>query len=116
MPYEKKDSTWISITVEMDLTRLRYERSRYTFFDLLSDVGGLSGMFASIFTIFMSKMNLNDLDNYLVSKLYKVTSYSTKLKSSLPPTHFESKKTCCPLLKDYMARVRHCTNKPQRKE
>ena len=58
----------------MDLTRIRYERTRYTFFDLLSDVGGLSGMFASVFTIFVSIWNLNALDNYLVSKLYKVTN------------------------------------------
>ena len=99
----------------MDLTRIRYERTRYTFFDLLSDVGGLSGMFASVFTIFVSIWNLHALDNYLVSKLYKVTNYSSKLKR-LQPVHLKIKKTCCPLLKDCMTRLRHCTIKPTRQE
>ena len=75
LPYEFKDQVWISVTIEMDLDRVSYSRSRYTAFDLLSDVGGLSGMFASIFSVFMIIWNYNALDSYLVSHLFK---YRTK--------------------------------------
>lgn len=60
------------MTVEMDLDRVAYSRSRYTAFDLLADVGGLSGMFASIFAVFMAFWNYNSMDGFLISKLFKV--------------------------------------------
>ena len=41
MPYEKFDNTWVSVTIEMDLNVMFYERTVYTVLDLLSDVGGL---------------------------------------------------------------------------
>ena len=44
MPYEESDDTWIMVTVEMDPNLMMYERSVYTFFDLLSDIGGLNGI------------------------------------------------------------------------
>ena len=71
LPYEWNDNTWLQITFEMDLNREEYERSRYTFFDMLSDVGGLSGMFTSIFSVFMIVWNFNQLDDYMVSRLFK---------------------------------------------
>ena len=72
LPYEKPDNTWISVTVEMDLNRIDYSRSRYTVFDLLSDVGGLSGIFFSTFSIFMLAWNHNALENFMVAHLFKV--------------------------------------------
>ena len=59
LPYEHFDNTWISLTIEMDLNRVDYSRTRYTFFELLSDVGGLSGMLVSIFAVFMGAWNFN---------------------------------------------------------
>ena len=44
LPYEEDDDTWIMVTVEMDPNLTMYERSVYTFFDLLSDLGGLNGI------------------------------------------------------------------------
>ena len=44
LPYEESDDTWIMVTVEMDPNLMMYERSVYTFFDLLSDIGGLNGI------------------------------------------------------------------------
>ena len=41
LPYELSDNVWVSVTVEMNLNRMEYSRSRYTAFDFLSDVGGL---------------------------------------------------------------------------
>ena len=59
LPYEWPDDIWTSVTIEMDQNRVDYDRARYTFFDLLSDVGGLSGMFVSIFSVFMGAWNFN---------------------------------------------------------
>ena len=71
-PYEKSDSTWISITIEVDLSLINYERTLYTAFDLLSDVGGLSGILVTLFTVFIRAWSFNQFDNMMVSHLYKV--------------------------------------------
>ena len=72
LPYETNDNTWVSVTVEMNLNRMEYSRTRYTAFDLLSDVGGLQGMFAQIFAIFLAAWNFNAVDNFMVTKLFRV--------------------------------------------
>ena len=74
LPYEKPDNTWLSVTFEMDLNRVDFSRDRYTVFDLFADVGGLSSMFASIFTVFMAVWNYNALDNYMSTRLFKAVS------------------------------------------
>lgn len=66
-PYEKYDSVWNGISFEMELDLTVFERSRYTFLDLLSDVGGLSGMIASIFAVYMNIWNYHVYDFFLVS-------------------------------------------------
>ena len=71
LPYEKPDNTWLSITFEMDLDRMDFSRSRYTAFDLLSNVGGLSFIFASVFAVFMAAWNYNALDNYMATRLFR---------------------------------------------
>lgn len=40
MPYEQNTNIWVEITFERDLAVWIYERSVYTAFDMLSDVGG----------------------------------------------------------------------------
>ena len=74
LPYEKDDLIHVSITLEVNLNAVNYSRSRYTAFDLLSDVGGLSGMFASIFAVIMIVWNYNALDYLIVSHLFKMQS------------------------------------------
>ena len=76
LPYELVDNVWASVTVEMDLNRTDYSRSRYTAFDLLSDIGGLLGMFAEIFAIFLAAWNYNVVENYMVSKLFRIKNES----------------------------------------
>ena len=70
LPYEKRDNTWISVTVEMNLNLMTYERSLYTLFDLLSDVGGLSGILFTMFGAVITLWNFNSLNNLLVSDLF----------------------------------------------
>ena len=54
LPYEGDDDTWIMVTVEMDPNLTMYERSVYTFFDLLSDLGGLNGILMTFAGIFIA--------------------------------------------------------------
>ena len=60
------------MTLEMDLNRIDYSRAVYTVFDLLSDVGGLTGMFASIFAIALGIWNFNAFDNHMSTRLFKI--------------------------------------------
>ena len=62
LPYETNDNTWVSVTVEMNLDRMEYSRSRYTALDVLSDIGGLQGMIAQLFAIFLAAWNFNAVD------------------------------------------------------
>ena len=70
--YERKDRTWTSVTLEMDLSLKTFERSVYTLFDLLSDIGGLSGILFSFFLLMNNAWNFNKFDNMLVSRLFKL--------------------------------------------
>ena len=74
LPYEKFDNTWISVTIEMDLNLMTYERTLYTMFDLLSDVGGLSGILVTIFSVLITCWNYNSFENLLVSNLFNIKS------------------------------------------
>ena len=60
----------MGVVFEMDLDMYSYDRRVYTIFELLANVGGLLGvMFAGIrvaIILFLS----NDLEWYLISKLY----------------------------------------------
>ena len=56
----------------MSLDRLDYSRARYNLLDLLAQFGGFMGIFRWLFTTFMAAWNTNALDNFMVSKLYKV--------------------------------------------
>ena len=77
MPYEIDDKVWVSVTIEMDLNRMDYSRSRYTAFDLLSDVGGFSVTFAQIFAFFLAAWNFNVVENYMVSRLFRIKTPSS---------------------------------------
>ena len=72
LPYEKFDNTWVSVTLEMNLDLIHYERQVYTVFDMLSDVGGLSGLFVSSFAMLVGLWNFNSFDNFMVSRLFKI--------------------------------------------
>ena len=56
----------------MDLDRLEYARARYTVLDLLASFGGFIGIWGRIFGYFMAMWNFNALQNYMVSRLYKI--------------------------------------------
>ena len=62
----------IMITIEREFNVLSIERMAYTTFDMLSDVGGLSGIMIIFFQVLIALWNFNSFDNYLVSRLYKI--------------------------------------------
>ena len=76
VPYEVDDNVWVSVSVNMDLDRMNYSRSRYTALDLLSDVGGIYGIFTQIFGIFLAAWNFNIVENFMVSKLFRMKTPS----------------------------------------
>ena len=72
-PYEDLNkSNWVSVTIEMSLKINQVERNVYTIFDMLSDIGGLSGILVSAFAIMVSIWNYLAYDDYLVSRLFTV--------------------------------------------
>ena len=56
----------------MDLTVI--ERSGYTVVDLFSDIGGIQSFLSTFISVMLSFWNHNYLDNYLVSRLFNVSS------------------------------------------
>ena len=72
--YEKSDGAWVSITIEMDLSKITYERTVMTLFDTLSEVGGLSGILVAFFALFMKAWNINQFDNMMAADLFKIKS------------------------------------------
>ena len=57
IPNEYDDNIWASITVEMDLDVTQIERNVYTFFEMLSDAGGLIGIITAFFAFISSCWN-----------------------------------------------------------
>ena len=54
----------------MDFSLQTYERTIYTLFDMLSDIGGLSGILIGILAVFMTAWNHNSFDNMMARDLY----------------------------------------------
>ena len=82
---------WLSITIEMDLSIIELERTLYTYFDLLSDVGGLSGILVTIITIILRVWNHNSLNNMMAADLFKVKKKTNLADSDRSLTPKDSK-------------------------
>lgn len=82
MPYEHSDNVWVSVTIEMSLDLIRYDRKLYTSFDVLSDIGGLSGMIFYLFAVILKIWNYNAFDNYMVSRLFRLKKTDEERKAS----------------------------------
>ena len=70
MPYEFSDSTWISVTIERSLDMMRFERSVYTMFEVVSDIGGFNSMLFLGFGLISALWNYNNFDNFMVFRLF----------------------------------------------
>ena len=56
----------------MDFDVIQYKKSSYHLFDFISDIGGIQSILISVFASLVSIWNYKMLDNYLVSRLYKL--------------------------------------------
>ena len=73
MSLENKGShVWTSVAIGRSLNALNYSRVRFNFLDVLAAFGGFMGIWRWLFTTFMAAWNTNALDNFMVSKLYKL--------------------------------------------
>ena len=71
-PYEKDPDLMTSIVIETNLDQLFIQREGYTILDLLSDVGGLSGIGIWILDILTKILNYDYMNSYMTSKLFKL--------------------------------------------
>ena len=69
-PMEVNDQWLMGISYEIDLDMTSYDRKIYSVLDLISDVGGLAGAMFAAMRIICLVLRSNELDLYLVSKLY----------------------------------------------
>ena len=60
------------IDIEMDLDLIEISRTNFTFFDALSDIGGIQSVLSSLFSILLVVLNYEHLENYMASRLYKL--------------------------------------------
>ena len=74
--YEKDEDVQLDITVEMNLNQLVIARDGYTLLDFISDIGGMQGMMLSGAALILLMWNFNYLENFLVSRLYKLSSHA----------------------------------------
>ena len=121
LPYKFDDNVWLSITVEMDFDITTYEREVYTSLELLSDIGGLSGMLMTVFGFLIMTWNFQIFDNYLVSKLFKIRKPEASLDKSEGYFNqsvfitLSSFPYCGELFRHLCPRCKHCCCKQSRK-
>ena len=67
----------------MNLDVMRYERQVYTFFDMLSDVGGLMGIIATTFHFVISLWTFQSFQDYMISRLFKIKKLDEDIKPEM---------------------------------
>jgi len=75
------------VTIEVDLNLQRYDRSIYTVFDLLSDVGGLTGLFFSLFALIVTIWNFDSFEEFMISRLFKVKKPEREIEAEMSFFH-----------------------------
>ena len=72
LPYSRDNPTLSRIILELNPDMIEITRDVYTFLDLLSDIGGIQGMLIGLVAQFFVYWEFNQLENYMISKLYGV--------------------------------------------
>ena len=70
--YEKDYYAQFDLSIEMNLDTIQYKRQGYNFLDFISDIGGMQSLLFSTFAFILGCWNYNMLENYMVSRLYKL--------------------------------------------
>ena len=53
----------MALSIDMDLSRTVINRTNYTILDVLSDVGGLESVLASVVSFLLGALNYNNLNS-----------------------------------------------------
>ena len=89
--YEKDYFAQFDLSVEMQMDTIEYKRMGYHLLDFISDIGGVQSLMFSMFAFMISVWNYNMIDNYMVSRLYKLESTdknSRRLKDAFRESEF----------------------------
>ena len=70
-PYEFDDDTYMVVSFEFDLDKMRIDREVYNLFDLLGDIGGLETALILILGSMNALVNYEAFEDFLVSKLFR---------------------------------------------
>ena len=94
-PYEIDDNIQMQISIERNLDLTVIARNIYNVFDYISDIGGMLGILVSSAALFLHIWTYNDLEDYMVTRLYKVK----KAETDGAPVQFDLLKEsyCCSL-------------------
>ena len=61
----------MSVTFEVNPDQWLIVREGYTALDMFADIGGLNGIAVAIMIYFVGILNMNELESYMVSKLFR---------------------------------------------
>ena len=70
----------MDIIIEYNLDQIVIARDGFKLLDLLSDVGGMQSILISIVGYILAIVNYNLLDNFMVSRLYKIAKPKAELR------------------------------------
>ena len=87
--HTNKKSVLFAIQLEIDYDKILIERNGYTIMDFLADIGGLHGTFVIAISLILSILNLNQLENFLISRLYHSSE-----QTSQQEVHLKLKTSC----------------------
>ena len=90
--YEEDLSVQMDITVEKNLDQIVIARDGYTLLDLISDIGGMQGILISGAAMVLTIFNHNHLENFIVTKLYRLSSGSLGLTDDENDRYSEKKR------------------------
>ena len=57
----------------MNFDLVEYRRTYYTTLDFFADIGGLQSIFMTFFSVLLSVINQNKVDDYMAFKLFKIS-------------------------------------------
>ena len=79
----------MDITFERNMDLIVISRDGYSLLDWISDIGGIQGILISTVAILLGFWNYNYLDNFIVSKLYRLEKRAIKNQRTEKDDHTE---------------------------
>ena len=101
------------MSFEMDLNKYIIQRTSYNILDMFSNIGGITVLFLRYFTVFVAVFNFKNMENSLVSQLYKLIDQDNE-KTGTPAVKNMSRSFKEYLLDLLPKQVTCCWNKSHR--